>query len=200
MTLPTYIFIGRSGCGKGTQAKLLIDKLKTREPEREVLYLQTGGLIREFMAGESYSARRMKEISETGNRQPSFIAVNMWSNFLFQNIDGSKPQTLVADGTSRTLVEAEVLHRAFDWFYEIAAPTVIYLNVSNKWSTERLLARGRTDDNRKDIIERMKWFERDVLPAVEWYRGNDYYRFLDVDGERSIPEIHKDISNQIFNQ
>ncbi|PIP73303.1 MAG: hypothetical protein COW88_02470 [Candidatus Lloydbacteria bacterium CG22_combo_CG10-13_8_21_14_all_47_15] len=198
MELPTYIFIGRSGCGKGTQAALLSDELKKRAPEREMLYLQTGALIRDFKAGENYSARRMNDIYMTGGRQPSFVAVNMWSNFFFKHIDDAKPQMLIADGTPRTLAEAEMLHRAFDWFYDIPEPTVIYLNVSNEWAIERLLGRGRMDDNKQDVAERLKWFETDVLPAVQYYRDNKYYRFFEVSGERSIEDIHQDIISRVF--
>ncbi|MBI5004582.1 MAG: nucleoside monophosphate kinase [Candidatus Lloydbacteria bacterium] len=197
MTPQVFIFIGRSGCGKGTQATLLMEEIKKREPAREVLYLQTGALIREFIKEENYSARRAKEIYDAGDRQPDFLAVNMWSNFLFKRFTGK--EIIIADGTPRSLDEARMLDTALDWMYGIKNPAVMYLNVSDNWSIKRLLARGRMDDNEEDIRERLQWFETDVLPAVEWYRNNKYYTFFDINGERNIEEIHREMTDKIFN-
>ena len=196
MNSQVFIFIGRSGCGKGTQAKLLMEELKKLEPERDVLYLQTGALIREFIKGENYSAHRAKVIYDAGDRQPDFLAVNMWSNFLFDKFTGK--EIIVADGTPRSLAEAGMLDTAINWMYEIKNPTVVYLNISEESSMARLLLRGRMDDNEEDIKERLKWFDKDVLPAVEWFRKNDYYTFLDIDGERDVSEIHEDIMRRIL--
>jgi len=192
-----FIFIGRSGCGKGTQAKLLMEELKKHEPEREILYLQTGALIRDFIKDDSYSAHLAKEIYDAGDRQPDFLAINMWSNFFFKHFTGK--ENIVADGTPRSIMEAKTLDTALSWLYKIKNPIVIYLNVSNKCSVEKLLSRGRMDDNKEDIEERLLWYETDVAPAVKWYRENNYYQLLDIDGERSIDEIHKEILDKIFN-
>ncbi|MBI2046331.1 MAG: nucleoside monophosphate kinase [Parcubacteria group bacterium] len=196
MDSQVYIFIGRSGCGKGTQAKLLMEELKKREPEREILYLQTGALIREFIKGENYSARRAKEIYDAGDRQPDFLAVNMWSNFFLERFTGK--ETIVADGTPRSFAEAHMLDTALNWMYEIKNPTVVYLNVSDDWSIKHLLARGRKDDNEADIRERLRWFETDVRPAVDWYRENNYYRFVDINGEQKIEEVFAELQQKIF--
>lgn len=197
MTPQVFIFIGRSGCGKGTQATLLMEEIKKREPAREALYLQTGALIREFIKEENYSARRAKEIYDAGDRQPDFLAVNMWSNFLFKRFTGK--EIIIADGTPRSLDEARMLDTALDWMYGIKNPVVVYLNVSDDWSIKHLLARGRMDDNEEDIRERLQWFETDVLPAVEWYRNNTYYTFFDINGERKIEEIHREMMDKILN-
>lgn len=192
-----FIFIGRSGCGKGTQAPLLMEEIKKRESAHDVLYLQTGALIREFIKEENYSALRAKEIYDAGDRQPDFLAVNMWSNFLFKRFTGK--EIIIADGTPRSLDEARMLDTALDWMYGIKNPVVVYLNVSDDWSIKHLLARGRMDDNEEDIRERLRWFETDVLPAVEWYRDNKYYTFFDINAERKIEEIYAEIIGKISN-
>lgn len=194
MDSQVFIFIGRSGCGKGTQANLLMEELKKLEPSRKILYLQTGALIREFIKDENYSARRAKEIYDAGDRQPDFLAVNMWSNFLFKRFTGK--EIVVADGTPRSLNEASMLDTALNWMYGIKTPVVFYMNVSNEWSMKHLLARGRMDDNEEDIRERLKWFDTDVLPAVEYYRANDYYRFIEVNGEQTIEEVFRELKEK----
>jgi adenylate kinase len=196
MNHQVYIFIGRSGCGKGTQAKLLMEELKKREPAREVLYLQTGALIRDFIKNENYSARRAKEIYDAGDRQPDFLAVNVWSNFFFERFTGK--EIVVADGTPRSLAEAHMLDTALNWMYGIKNPTAVYINVSDDWSVKHLLARGRLDDNEDDIMERLKWFETDVAPAVDWYKDNDYYRLVDINGEQKIEEVFDELKQKVF--
>jgi adenylate kinase family enzyme len=79
-------------------------------------------------------------------------------------------------------------------FYKREKPTVIYINVSRKWSEERLLSRGRSDDRSlSGITKRLNWFEEDTLPAIEYFRTNLLYRFIEVDGEQSIEKVYADI-------
>ena len=55
MSPQTFIFIGRSGCGKGTQAELLQKRVKEKDQSSEIFYLETGAYFREFLRGEKYS-------------------------------------------------------------------------------------------------------------------------------------------------
>ncbi|PIQ66416.1 MAG: hypothetical protein COV96_01355, partial [Candidatus Zambryskibacteria bacterium CG11_big_fil_rev_8_21_14_0_20_42_18] len=79
-------------------------------------------------------------------------------------------------------------------FYKRERPTVIYINVSRKWSEERLLARGRDDDTSLSRIDkRLDWFNRDIIPAIEYFKNNKLYRLIEVNGEQSIEKVHDDI-------
>src|SRR6185369_8914356 len=80
----TFIFIGRSGCGKGTQAELLQKSLQEKEPNAQIFYLETGANFREFIKGEKYSNTLARKIMEEGGRQPDFLAVWMWSHVLLE--------------------------------------------------------------------------------------------------------------------
>lgn len=190
MTQQSFIFIGRSGCGKGTQAKLLSDYLKSKDPQKEVLYIQSGGEFREFIKGSSTTQKLSKDIYDVGGLQPEFLAVYMWVNVLVNKYkDG---EHLIMDGMPRKYHEAGVLDSIFD-FYKIKRPTVINIDISKDSSIDRLLARKRSDDNREDIAERLSWYETDVVPAIGYYRNNPDYSFFVVDGEKSIEEIHRQI-------
>ena len=68
-----YIFIGRYGAGKGTQAKLLLDALKRNRPDRPVLYLETGAKFRNFIAGDNYTSRLSKDGVDKGHLMPEFM-------------------------------------------------------------------------------------------------------------------------------
>lgn len=185
-----FIFIGRSGCGKGTQAKLLIDYLKQEETGRDVLYFYTGGAFRELAEGTSLSSRMVKEVTESGGRAPDFLAIWTWSSKLIETLKGG--EHLVFDGSPRSLNEAQVLDTALR-FYDYQETRVIFLDVSEEWTIERLTARGRVDDELSDIKRRLAWYEKDVAPAVEFYKTAPNYRFLRINGEQKIEEVHRDI-------
>lgn len=79
-------------------------------------------------------------------------------------------------------------------FYNRQNIHVVYINVSREWAIERLQGRGRFDDTDKTKVEkRLNWFDKDVAPAIEFFRNSPDVHFLDINGERSIEEIHTDI-------
>jgi adenylate kinase family enzyme len=190
MTPQTLIFIGRSGCGKGTQAKMIIDYLKMKSENTPIYYLESGAAFRDFVAGESHTAKLSRKVYEAGGLQPEFLAISIWSNLLIHNLIGG--EHLVIDGTPRKLREAHVLDSAFK-FYEREKPHLIYLNVLNEWSKERLMGRGRPDDKRTEIESRLRWFDTDVLPAINFFKNNPDYSFHDINGEQSIEKVGSDI-------
>jgi adenylate kinase family enzyme len=82
-------------------------------------------------------------------------------------------------------------------FYNLDKPTVIYINVSKEWSVERLMKRGRADDKREEIIERLSWFETEVLPTIEYYRNSKSYSFVEINGEQDIDSVRREIISKI---
>ena len=194
MTPQAFIFIGRSGCGKGTQVELLMKALKEKDPSRDILYIQTGQEFRDFIKGDKLTQKISKNIYNAGGLQPEFLAAYMWIRQMVDKYVGN--QHLIFDGTPRKFHEAGVLDSIFG-FYDIKIATVINVDISPEESLKRLLLRKRLDDDEDNIKKRMAWYETDVAPAVEYYRTNPRYRFLKIDGERSVEDIHKDIVNQL---
>lgn len=190
--LQTVIFIGRSGCGKGTQADLLKNRIHHFDEEkRQILYVETGECFRQFIRGQSFSSKLSKTAYDNDDRQPDFLACSMWTTMLLRELEEN--MHIIFDGTPRALPEAEILTSALA-FYKREGPTVIYLNVSRGWSEKRLLSRARTDDlNIAKIDKRLDWFDKDVIPAVEYFRKNPYYRFFDINGEQPIERVHAEI-------
>ncbi len=190
--LHTVIFVGRSGSGKGTQATLLNNRIHRLDTEkRQILYIETGDHYRDFVREKSFSARLGKAIYEKDELAPDFIGCWLWGDVLINQLEEN--MHLVFDGACRSLLEAEVLTSAVK-FYKREKPVVIYINVSNKWSDERLLARGRQDDSSLSRInKRLKWFETEVLPAIEYFKKNSSYKFIEVNGEQTIERVHADI-------
>lgn len=189
-----FIFIGRSGCGKGTQVELFKQKLSEIYSDKKTLHVETGVLFRQFLKVESYIQKLTKEIVETGGLMPEVMAVAMWSRYLLDNFTGQ--ENLLFDGCPRKVQEAKYLDSALK-FFKISKPVVIYMNVSREWATNRLTARGRKDDSPEGINSRMNWFDTDVLPVIEFYRNNNSYDFVEANGEQSIEEVQKEIISKL---
>ena len=136
MNLQTFIFIGRSGCGKGTQVALLQEYIQKQDHERHIFYIETGERFRQFIKEHSLSSRLAAEIYKTGNRQPDFIAVWMWSHLLVERMTGE--EHVIFDGTPRSFHEAQIIDTAIT-FYNRQRPHVIYLNISRETSKASLI-------------------------------------------------------------
>ncbi len=194
MTPKSFIFIGRSGCGKGTQAELLIKRLKEVDPSRDTLYIQTGQEFRKFIQGQSFTEKQSADYYKTDKLQPEFLAIKMWVDFLVDRYNGN--EHIIFDGTPRKLHEAKVLDSVFDFFgFNTAAtkPYVINIDISADEALKRLLLRKRLDDAADDVKKRLSWYETDVAPTVEYYRNNPDFHFMEINGERAPEEIHADI-------
>lgn len=194
MKAQSFIFIGRSGCGKGTQAKLLVDYLKTIDPSLETLYIQTGQEFRDFIKGDSHTQKLSNQLYLADKLQPEFLSVYMWIRILINKYDGKGH--IIFDGTPRRKHEAGVLGSIIN-FYNLPKPFVILLDVSEDWSREKLLARHRMDDKEEDIEKRLAWFMTDVVPAIEFYKNSDDYHFVQLNGEQSIEDVYKDLIERI---
>ncbi len=188
MEKDVFIFIGRSGCGKGTQKDLLIKKLQ----DLRMPYLSeyTGDAFRKFVSSNSLVAQKVKSIIDTGGLAPSFIASAMWAEVLMN--DYQENQSLIFDGTPRTLEEAQELETALK-FLGFISPVIININVSASWAKERLTSRHREDDTEDSINRRLAWYEDSVSKVVSYYRSNSFYCFKEINGEQSIPKVAEDI-------
>lgn len=194
MSPQTFIFIGRSGCGKGTQAELLMHHLKDKYSEFPIFYLETGQGFRDFIKKDTYTSGLSAKLYEAGDPQPGFLAIWMWSHLFVENMKGQ--EHLIVDGTPRAYPEALIFNAAMKFYGR--KYTVIYINVSRTWSEERLKARGRVDDvDAGEVKKRLDWFDKDILPAVEYFRSSSECNFLDINGERPIEEIHKEMIERL---
>ncbi len=189
-----FIFIGRSGCGKGTQAELLKKELESKGVEN-VVHITTGDGFRAFAKQDTYVSSLSRKVNELGELQPEFLAVYNWANIFIQTLKGG--ETILLDGAPRKPFEVHVLHSAIT-FLGYEKPIVIYVDVSEGWSKERLLARGREDDKEiEDIDRRLSWFETEVLPTLDVYLHDPRYKVLHINGEQTIEEVHAEIVKKL---
>ena len=184
----TITIIGRSGCGKGTQAKFIVKRLKSLG----VKCLETGKFLRNILKKDNPTVEIAKRIMERGELIPSWLAAYTWLKNLIEK--GSASYNIVFDGSPRKVWEAELLDEVIGW-HSRHLPICIYLDVSREETYNRLMARKRADDNPEAISRRLDYFEVDVLPTVAYYQSKD--RIIVINGEQSPKKVWKEIDEKL---
>lgn len=190
-----FIFIGPSGSGKGTQVELLKEYLKEKDPSREILHYDAGKSLREYVKTDNYMAGLVNEtmISE-GGLLPIFITIWNWSR-IFAN-DLKEDMNLIMDGSPRKHEEKKLVDDALQYlgYRDIY---VIYLKVNIGVSVKRLMSRGRVDDTEENIYNRLRWFIKDVSNTVDDFAIDNRYKFLEIEGDKTVEEVHKEIISRL---
>jgi len=194
MNQSAYIFIGQSGCGKGTQVDLLIEKLVTIDSDRGVLHLETGKRFRELIKTDLFTAQKTKAMMEGGRLPPPFLGVHAWTHFLIEDYDGNAH--VIMDGTPRVPEEVPILLSACTFYgWETH---VLFLDVSDEWSYEHLKGRGRADDlDEQKVWGRIQWFHQSVVPTIELLRHSPIVQFHHIHGEQTIEDVHAEICREL---
>jgi adenylate kinase family enzyme len=71
------------------------------------------------------------------------------------------------------------------------------IEVSRDSVRQRMLARGRGDDNAIAIENRLNEYDKYIIPMIEKIKEDSFFNYLKIDGEGTIEDIHVDISNKI---
>jgi adenylate kinase len=185
----TFIFVGRSGSGKGTQSGLLQKYISEHTADSFNYSFDMGTAFRTFMALDGYPQTVAREIINTGNLMPDFMTITLFTNALLENL---KDQNLFIDGIPRSVAQVDAVMHAMMYFKRIN-PIIIDISISSPEARGRMLARARADDTDASIASRFAFYENTVLPAVKYLREKSGYTYFEFDGERSIEEIHQDI-------
>ncbi len=172
------VLIGIQGAGKSTQGNLLSEKLN-------IPYLSTGHIFRELAKEKNALGRYIKEVMNAGYLIPDKKTVQIVDDYL------KKPEYksgYIIDGFPRTLTQAE--------FFKDGADKVVYIKVPDEEALKRLSLRNgdngaREDETPSAIAKRIKLFHKLTEPVLDYYRGEGI--LIEIDGEKTIEEIHQDI-------
>jgi adenylate kinase len=168
--------IGPPGAGKGTQAKMLVER-------HGIPQISTGDILREAVASGSEVGQRVSRIMEAGDLVPDEIVIRIVEERLARP-DCAKG--FVLDGFPRTPPQAEAL----DGVLERAgrAPLrVVFLDVPEDELKRRILSRGegRADDTAEAVERRLGVYRAETAPVLDHYRRS----LVRIDGIGSMEEI-----------
>ncbi len=187
-----YIFFGKAGSGKGTQALELKKYLESQK--RSVLYIETGALFRNFVANTaSFAAKRTSQVIDNGQLMPAFFPIYLWAHELIQSFTGT--EDIIFDGVARRIEEAPIIDSAIE-FFNVEKTFVFHIDITDETAIERLQNRGqgRTDDaSLIKIRERLDLYQKDTVPVINYFRDHDNVQFVKIDGELNVEHVAKQI-------
>ena len=214
-----YILLGRQGCGKGTQAKLLIEKFN-------LAYVGSGELLRDRIKKEDFNGKKAQEVMNRGILVPTFLIFQQWANRLeeIKKRQNENFSGLVFDGSPRKLKEAEMLMEALDW-YEWSDVKALLIDISRQEAFSRLTKRRickecgqlipyvghyktlekcdkcngeletRADDTPDAINQRLDLFDEEVVPVIKFFEKQG--KLVKINGEQPIDDVFDEILGKI---
>ena len=174
------VFIGPPGAGKGTQAARLTGRLK-------IPHLSTGEMLRQAMADDTPVGKLAAEYVDTGRLVPDDVVVNVIGERL-KHPDCENG--CLFDGFPRTEAQAAALD-TYLGKYDKRVDLVLVLQVPENVLLERLLGRGRGDDNLQTIQERFQQYESGTKPLLGYYSQRGILH--NVDGTGTPDEVFQRI-------
>ncbi|OGI68204.1 hypothetical protein A2732_02740 [Candidatus Nomurabacteria bacterium RIFCSPHIGHO2_01_FULL_40_10] len=185
----TFVFFGIVGSGKGTQVKLLMDFLKTRDG-REIVYAYPGNEYRKLIESGSYTGSLVKGPVSRGELLPGFLTDAIVTNILILSLTPEKH--LIADGYPRAVAQSMSFEKMME-FYKRKDIKIIYIEVKKEEGIKRNLLRGRHDDTGEGLAKRFDEYVNNVVPAMNYFKDKENYKIYPINGEQSVENVHKDI-------
>jgi len=189
MQAKTFVFFGIVGSGKGTQAKLLGEYLKTHDG-RDTVYVSTGNEYRKIIESDTQTAQAVKVILDKGGLLPDFLTNAISVNVLVQSISPEKH--IITDGYPRTIAQAECLEQTLE-FYDRGPINVIYIELGKEEAVKRMKLRGRHDDTEEGIAKRFQEYVNNVIPSMNHLETKEKHTLHKINGEQGIEAVHADI-------
>jgi len=205
------VLLGAPGSGKGTQARRLMEAFESPQ-------ISTGDLLRAAVAAGTPLGKKAKTAMDAGQLVADDIVVGMIRERLAQK---DTKFGFILDGFPRSMAQAVALDKMLGELGQPLHKAILLdVNFENliKRLTGRRTCKvcghlynvyfsppkksgicdmdggelvQRADDNEATITQRLKVYEGQTAPLVEYYRKQG--KFVSVDGEGSMDEIFRRI-------
>ena len=201
------VLLGPPGAGKGTQAKLLQEKL-------DACQISTGDILRKAVADETALGKEAAQYIERGALVPDELIVNMVAERLKEN--DCQPG-FILDGFPRNIGQAESLDRMLQQ-KNLSLNGVLSVQVPREVIIQRLAGRRsckncgalwhmtfspprkpdicdrcggelyqRQDDEEQTVAHRLQVYEQQTAPLVQYYRNRKLLR--EIDGVGPVEQV-----------
>ena len=209
------VLIGAPGAGKGTQARLLQERLGIPQ-------ISTGDMFREMKTLDTPLAREVQDIMKSGK----LISDDVTYKIVRDRTSREDCQNgYILDGYPRTAIQAKQLEDlAKEQGFDIQA---IEVDVQREELMRRLTGRRscpvcgeiyniyskppkadnvcdlhpeatlthRADDNEESVSTRLATYDEQTKPLLDYYADSD--RLSRVDGSRDLEKIYEDLKNLV---
>ena len=207
-----FVLIGAPGAGKGTQARLLQERLHLPQ-------ISTGDIFRALKTAQTPLAHEVREIMERGQLVPDDLTIELVKE---RTAKDDCRNGYILDGFPRNVAQAASLEKlAAAQGHSIVA---VLIDVPRDILEKRMTGRRncpvcgeiyniyfkpakndnvcdfhpdaelvhRSDDNPQTVRARLETFEAQTQPLIDYYDSVKVLR--KVDGTREPEEIYKDIA------
>lgn len=212
-----FTLIGRSGCGKGTQAKLLMKEFG------DFCYISTGDLFRDLAKANTDTSARVAKILINGDLPFDDLATTLWMHKLAYNL--KENQGIILDGSPRRADEAETLDKFLEFLERKETTFNLFIDISRQEAFKRLIKRRickncgqlipwigkfkklkvcdkckgelttRPDDTPEAVNNRLDYYDDRVVEVVRYYEKQK--RLIKINGEQPIDDVFKEILEKI---
>jgi adenylate kinase len=201
------ILFGPPGSGKGTQSKLLRQRLNWP-------HISTGDMLRDHVQKEDDLGREIAEIMQSGRLVPDDLVNRLVEERISESDCG---QGFILDGYPRTVQQAGMLENLLE--RKGFEPVVVYLEVDYNRIVARLSGRRlcpqcgslyslasnapqvaevcdycgaaltvRDDDREEVIRQRLEAYDRQTRPLLEYFQAGGY-AFHGVEATDGAPQV-----------
>ncbi len=197
------VFTWIQWCGKGTQARFLVDQYW-------FTLLEMGQELRNISKEDTPLGKKVKEIIDSGNLVTPDVVGEIMKEVIWKQTNDK----LILDGFVRNYWNKESLEKIVNDY------RVLFFDLSKEKAIERLLGRmynpktgetfpagteidpktwdkliKRKDDNEESIMTRIDNFVKTTLPVVEQQKLE--WKVLEVNADQSIEKVFEDIKELI---
>ena len=209
------VLMGAPGAGKGTQARLLQERLNLPQ-------ISTGDIFRALKTAQSALAQEVREIMERGQLVPDDLTIQLVKERTSQD---DARNGYILDGFPRTPAQAASLEKLAAEQGNSIIP--IMIDVPQDFLEKRMTGRRncpvcgeiynvyfkparvdnvcdfhpqaqlvqRADDNVETVKARLATYEAQTRPLIDYYRSTGLLRI--VDGARDPEAIYEDVKSAL---
>lgn len=183
------LIVGPQGSGKGTQAKLISEKLG-------IVAISTGDIFRANIKGETELGKEAKKYVDAGDLVPDSLTNRLVEDRLSWE---DAAEGFLLDGYPRNRTQAATLDEMLSRL-NVKLDTVLELTADTEELTQRIKKRaeteGREDDADENVIRRrLELFENETRPMIDEYKTQGLV--AQVDGLGAVEEVNARILSAV---